>query len=87
MVIVHPAQSPQTKPADASVAAASLAVQSQLPFSDWQDFEDDTRGFIATKPDPNNPDRRPFLEHEAPPTVNPGLWRQAQLNAASSGLF
>jgi len=39
------------------------------------------RGFIATTPDPANPDRWAFLEHEAPPTVNPSLWRQAQLNA------
>src|SRR5262249_59451253 len=27
-----------------------------------------------------------FLEHEAPPTVNPSLWRQAQLNVPN-GLF
>ena len=44
------------------------------------------RGFIATTPDPNNPDRYAFLKHEAPPTVNPSLWRQAQLNA-TNGLF
>jgi alkyl sulfatase BDS1-like metallo-beta-lactamase superfamily hydrolase len=44
------------------------------------------RGFIATTPDPANPDRWAFLEHEAPPSVNPSLWRQAQLNA-TNGLF
>src|SRR5262249_51815309 len=69
--IIHPAQSQQTKPAEPFVAASNRAVQSQLPFSDRQDFEDATRGFIATTPDPNNPNRYAFLKQEAPPTVNP----------------
>src|SRR6266850_176259 len=86
MAIIYPAQSQQTKPAEPSVAAANQAVQSQLPFSDRQDFEDAMRGFIATTPDPNNPDRYSFLKHEAPPTVNPSLWRQAQLGTID-GLF
>jgi alkyl sulfatase BDS1-like metallo-beta-lactamase superfamily hydrolase len=86
MTIVHPAQSQQTKPAEPNVAAANRAVQSQLPFSDRQDFEDAMQGFIATIPDPANPDRWAFLKHEAPPTVNPSLWRQAQLNVPN-GLF
>src|SRR5882724_6983692 len=86
MTVVRPAQSQQTKSAESNVAAANQAVQSQLPFSDRQDFEDAMRGFIATTPDPANPDRWAFLEHEAPPTVNPSLWRQAQLNA-TNGLF
>src|SRR5258708_6348095 len=73
-IIVDPAQSQQTKPAEPNVAAANRAVQSQLPFSDRQDFEDATRGFIATTPDPGNPERWAFVEHEAPPTVNPSLW-------------
>src|SRR5258708_7189972 len=84
--IVHPAQSQQAKPAEPKVAAANQAVLSQLPFSDRQDFEDAKRGFVATTPDAANPDRWAFLEHEAPPTVNPSLWRQAQLNLPS-GLF
>src|SRR6266481_266595 len=84
--IVYPAQSQQTKSAEPNVAAANQAVQSRLPFSDRQDFDDAMRGFIATTPDPANPDRWAFLEHEAPPTVNPSLWRQAQLNA-TNGLF
>jgi alkyl sulfatase BDS1-like metallo-beta-lactamase superfamily hydrolase len=84
--LVHPAQSQETKPAEPDVAAANRAVQSQLPFSERQDFEDAMRGFMATTPDPANPDRWAFLKHDAPPTVNPSLWRQAQLNVAS-GLF
>jgi len=76
----------KAKPAEPKVAAANQAVLSQLPFSDRQDFEDAKRGFVATTPDAANPDRWAFLEHEAPPTVNPSLWRQAQLNVPS-GLF
>jgi alkyl sulfatase BDS1-like metallo-beta-lactamase superfamily hydrolase len=83
MTVVHPAQSQETKPAELTVAAANRAVQSQLPFGDRQDFEDAMRGFIATTPDPANPDRWAFLKHEAPPTVNPSLWRQAQINVAN----
>ena len=86
MTIVHPVQAQQTKGAELSVEAFNQAVQSQLPFNDRQDFEDAMRGFIATTPDPDNPDRWAFLKNEAPPTVNPSLWRQAQLNA-TNGLF
>ena len=86
MTVVRPAQSQETKPAEPSVAAANRAVQSQLPFGDRQDFEDAMRGFIATTPDPANPDRYAFLKQEAPPTVNPSLWRQAQLGT-TDGLF
>jgi len=84
--IVSPAHSQQTKPAEPAVAAANRAVESRLPFGDRQDFEDAMRGFIATTPDPSDPDRYAFLKHEAPPSVNPSLWRQAQLNTAA-GLF
>src|SRR6266404_4116937 len=83
MTVVRPAQSQQTKSAEPNVAAANQAVQSRLPFSDRQDFDDAMRGFIATTPDPANPDRWAFLEREAPPTVNPSLWRQARLNATN----
>ena len=68
-------------PAEPAVAAANRALTSQLPFSDRQDFEDASRGFIATTPDSYNPDRYKFLQQDPPPTVNPSLWRQAQLDA------
>ena len=67
-------------PAEPQVAAANRAVLSQLPFNDRQDFEDANRGFIATTPDSSNPDLYKFLQQDPPPTVNPSLWRQAQLN-------
>jgi len=78
---------PQTpKPAEQSVAAANQAVLSQLPFADRQDFDDASRGFIATIA--NSPDLAvyDFLKQDAPPTVNPSLRRQAQLDAIH-GLF
>jgi alkyl sulfatase BDS1-like metallo-beta-lactamase superfamily hydrolase len=83
---VNSAQSLQSKPAEPHVGAANHAVRAELPFADRQDFEDAMRGFVATTPDPDNPERYAFLEQEAPPTVNPSLWRQSQLNAIH-GLF
>jgi alkyl sulfatase BDS1-like metallo-beta-lactamase superfamily hydrolase len=83
---VHADPGAEPKPAEPNVAAANRAVQSQLPFGDRQDFEDAMRGFIATIPDPVNPNRYAFLEHAPTPTVNRSLWRQAQLNA-TNGLF
>ncbi len=84
--VVASAQSQPSKPAEPKVAARNGSLQSQLPFNDRQDFEDARRGFIATTPDPTTPDPYAFLEHGAPPTVNPSLWRQAQLNVPN-GLF
>jgi alkyl sulfatase BDS1-like metallo-beta-lactamase superfamily hydrolase len=83
--------------AEPSVAAANAAVLDQLPFGNRQDFVDAERGFIATYPDAkiaNEAGRTvwsmadyDFLKSEkAPDTVNPSLWRQAQLNCRH-GLF
>jgi alkyl sulfatase BDS1-like metallo-beta-lactamase superfamily hydrolase len=74
----------QPKAAEPAVAAANRAALSQLPFADRQDFEDAMRGFVATTP--VNADPYAFLKQDPPPTVNPSLWRQAQLNTIS-GLF
>jgi len=78
---------------------ANQAVLKSLPFSDKQDFEDAQRGFIA-KPDVltiTSADGKPVwdmeeykkyiaLDKTAPDTVNPSLWRNAQLNMIH-GLF
>lgn len=88
-----------TAPKDAlpAVAARNAKVLDQLPFADTQDFEDAKRGFIETLP---NAELRTaggrvawtmapydFINgQKAPPTVNPSLWRQAQLNNLH-GLF
>ena len=86
----------QEKPAEPAVKALNNAVLSQLPFSNQDDFQDAARGFIATLPDGlvtgangkavwSQKDYA-FLERAAPDTVNPSLWRQAQLNH-QHGLF
>jgi len=97
-VALHPspllAQSKDAEPASRAVNDAFLK---SLPFSDRADFEDARRGFIATLPDGiiPGPGDRPafdtrqydFLKNDSvPATVNPSLWRQAQLNAIN-GLF
>jgi len=77
--------------------AQNRAFLDALPFEDTQDFEDARRGFLATLPEVEirNAQGRvvwslrdyAFLaETEAPPTVNPSLWRQARLNM-HNGLF
>lgn len=71
-------------PAQPAVETANRAVLSRLPFDDRQDFEDAGRGFIATTAE--TPDRYGFLKGDPPPTVNPSLWRQAQLNTRN-GLY
>lgn len=79
---------PATQAANAQVAQA-------LNFDDRQDFEDAAHGLIA-KPSGKltgaggavlaDYDAFSFLHGSAPPTVNPSLWRHAQLNA-EIGLF
>src|SRR5258707_14928952 len=89
--------SAQSRDAEPATRAANDAFLKSLPFSDRADFDDAKRGFIATLPDGviAGPGGRPafstkpyaFLQKdEAPATVNPSLWRQAQLNAVN-GLF
>jgi alkyl sulfatase BDS1-like metallo-beta-lactamase superfamily hydrolase len=89
--------SAQSKDAEPATRAANQAFVKSLPFSDRADFDDAGRGFVATLPDGviAGPGGRPafdtnrysFLQKdEAPATVNPSLWRQAQLNAVN-GLF
>jgi len=86
------------KPASTHTAAANARVRGALPFEDVRSFENARRGFIATI-DPltlsRSGGRKPaydlsglsFLEGECPDTVNPSLWRQAQLNALHNGLY
>ncbi len=87
----------QSREAEPSTKAANAEFAKSLPFNDKADFDDARRGFIATVPDalvtgPNGNviwSQKPyaFLQRDTPPaTVNPSLWRQAQLNAIH-GLF
>ncbi len=76
--------------------AANAAVAEALPLADQQDFEDARRGLIASDPavvipGPDgttvwNTSDFGFIDGDAPPSVNPSLWRQAKLNGIH-GLF
>ncbi len=87
----------QSQPATAHTAAANAAVADALPFADRTSFADAQRGFIATLTPLTiaranghtayDLSRFEFLKDDAPDTVNPSLWRQAQLNAQHTGLF
>jgi alkyl sulfatase BDS1-like metallo-beta-lactamase superfamily hydrolase len=82
-----PAAIAAPKPAEPSVAAVFETALRAHPFADQQDFADARRGFIATVPDAQDPQRYGFLASETPPpTVHPSLWRLARLNAIH-GLF
>lgn len=89
----------QAKDATKFTKAANQALLEQLPFEDKRDFEEAMRGFIAPLPgngmikDDNgrivwDMTRFDFIEDgsDAPDTVNPSLWRQAQL-ILKGGLF
>src|SRR5215470_18639965 len=85
------------KAAEPATTQANAELAETLPFANRQDFDDAMRGFVGTLPDALIPGSGPrptwnmkgyeFLKREAAPdTVNPSLWRQAQLNAIH-GLF
>jgi alkyl sulfatase BDS1-like metallo-beta-lactamase superfamily hydrolase len=82
-------------PATDATRAANAAVLDDLPFGDRADLEHATRGRLEPLPAVvTTADGRPvwdshrfdFVEGEAPPTVNPSLWRQEELNSVA-GLF
>lgn len=84
------------QPASAITAAKNAAVLKALPFSDRDDYESVTRGLIAPfEGQIKNAaggvvwDTQPYSflsADKAPDTVNPSLWRLAQLNN-HAGLF
>ncbi|SAL11035.1 beta-lactamase domain-containing protein [Caballeronia peredens] len=89
------------KPATRATLDINQQYANFLSFADTQDFEDARRGLIATLPEPVvikgqgdipawNLQQFAFVsggpENNAPPTVNPSLWRNAKLNM-NHGLF
>lgn len=81
--------------ATSTTIAANAEFSKNLNLGDTKDFEDAKRGFIA-RPEGKilgkdgtvlkDFDAYAFLDGKAPDTVNPSLWRHAQLNA-NVGLF
>lgn len=87
----------EPKEATSAVIAAQSSMLDALPFADTADFADAARGFLGTIEDAKVTTAQgrtiwslapySFLDAEdAPPTVNPSLWRQAKLNM-HHGLF
>ncbi|MBI1813979.1 MAG: MBL fold metallo-hydrolase [Deltaproteobacteria bacterium] len=83
-----------TAPTDKTVEV-NAAVAGTLALADQQDFDDAKRGLVAS--DPNvivdgggtriwDTSAYGFVTGDAPPSVNPSLWRQAKLNGIH-GLF
>lgn len=82
---------PRDRAAEATTSTRDARAQilKRLPFADRTDFELAERGFVATRSDPKilgddgkvvyDLSSYAFLQQEAPETVNPSLWRQAQL--------
>jgi alkyl sulfatase BDS1-like metallo-beta-lactamase superfamily hydrolase len=85
------------KDASVSVMKQHAATRAALPFSDTRDFDDASRGFLGTRENARitseagrtvwSLEPYGFLsDEEAPPTVDPSLWRQSRLNM-NHGLF
>ncbi|HEV2568811.1 alkyl/aryl-sulfatase [Sphingomonas sp.] len=95
MLLAAGSASAQDAPTKAT-REANATLARQLDFADRQDFDFAERGFIASFADPVIRDGKgavvrdlrsiEFLKGEAPDTVNPSLWRNAQLTARH-GLF
>ena len=95
MVLVAGAAS-AGEPASAITIEKQKAFAATLPTADRQDFEFADKGFLGTRADPliRRDDGQPawnlaaydFLKGDAPATVNPSLWRHAQL-LSKHGLF
>ncbi|ABF09028.1 linear primary-alkylsulfatase [Cupriavidus metallidurans] len=84
-------------PATPLTEQSNAAWLRKLPFADRADFEDAKRGLVARFPEPTikSADGKTAWDFgayafesaaDAPPTVNPSLWRLAQLNN-EAGLF
>jgi len=87
---------PAAGTATAATLAANTALANRLPLTDRTDFENAERGHLASIEAPAiygedgnvvwKIDQFDFLNADAPATVNPSLWRQAQL-VSKHGLF
>lgn len=96
LALVMAASGVQAAEPSATTRAANAAVQKALPFKDSSDFDRARKGFVGTLPDGLIRDAKgatvrdlnavAFLTGEAPASVNPSLWRNAQLTAMH-GLF
>lgn len=78
------------KPATAQTIAVNKAYAARLNFADTGAFELTGRGLVAPLDAETAAIMRndfEFISEEIPDTVNPSLYRQAQLNQAANGLY
>lgn len=78
------------KPATAETIAANKAFAATLNFADTRAFELTNKGLVAELDADTAAIMRKdfeFIGAEIPDTVNPSLYRQAQLNQAANGLY
>jgi len=83
------------KPATAHTITTNDALDKTLPWSDVTAFERSERGLIAMFDDHAAGQLRNSMAHlnvdemreDRPDSVNPSIWRQAQMNYASGGLY
>ena len=92
------AQTPDlaSKPASNMTVVAQAAERTSLPKDDGKDAQFAAQGFVATRTDPiiRNKDGKPvwnlaaydWMKGDAPPTVNPSLWRHMTI-LRKNGLF
>ncbi|MGY3572771.1 alkyl/aryl-sulfatase [Vibrio paucivorans] len=83
------------KAATEHTTAANKSLDKTLPWEDVSAFERSERGLIAAFDDHDAGRLRNSMAHldvedmraDRPDTVNPSIWRQAQMNYASGGLY
>src|SRR5690242_6097594 len=87
-----------TKPASEQTARVNQEALARYAMDDRQDFVDVDRGLIAAFPDRLYDSDGVLIydgtllgyaddDVDAPPSVNPSLWRQAQLNKRMGALY
>ncbi|MGL4222802.1 MAG: alkyl/aryl-sulfatase [Shewanella sp.] len=80
----------QGKPATEQTIAVNKATAADLNFADKKAFEEFSKNLIAELDEPTAAILRAdfsFIGDKIPDTVNPSLYRQAQLNMVSNGLY
>lgn len=84
------------KPASTHTINANKAFAKNLNFKDVRAFENNDRGLLVPLDDATKAPLQDRYSHlhegqsianDAPDTVNPSLWRQAQLNYSAAGLY
>lgn len=81
---------PDSSEASSYTLASNKSIADSLDLANQTDFEDASKGLIAAAPETPvvdnagtviwDPANYSYIQGDAPPTVNPSLWRQSKLN-------